>query len=114
VLCLSLLSQGVEANAKENAEDNYKTYCWQCHGIAGDGKGINIRDMSVQPRDHTDAKHMSSLSDADIFKVIKDGGQAVTKSILMPPWAGSFTDEEIRDLVHYLRSLCRCQHGASR
>ena len=99
--------------AKESAADNYRTYCWQCHGSAGNGKGINIRDMSVQPRDHTDSKTMSALSDDDIFKAIKEGGQAVNKSVLMPPWGNTFPDEEIRDLVQYLRGLCHCQYGTS-
>jgi cytochrome c oxidase cbb3-type subunit 3 len=101
------------AVAKERAEDNYRTYCTQCHGIKGNGMGINIRDMSVQPRDHTDAKTMMALSDEDIFKAVKEGGQSVNKSVLMPPWRDTFTDEEIRDLVQYLRSLCHCQYGTT-
>jgi cytochrome c oxidase cbb3-type subunit 3 len=77
----------------------------------GDGKGVNIRDMSVQPRDHTDAKDMSTRSDEELFKAIKEGGQAISKSVLMPPWSGTFTDEEINDLVKYLRTLCNCRYG---
>lgn len=97
--------------AKERAEDNYRTYCVQCHGMQGNGKGINIRDMSVLPRDHTDAKEMSTRSDDDIFKVIKEGGVAINKSVLMPAWADVMTDEEIRDLVQHLRKLCNCNYG---
>ena len=99
------------AFSKENAEDNYKTYCTQCHGVQGNGKGINIRDMSVQPRDHTDAKAMSARSDQDLAKVIKEGGVAINKSVLMPPWGDVFSDEEINDLVQYLRKLCNCGYG---
>jgi len=99
--------------AAEKAEDNYKTYCWQCHGMSGLGSGINVRDMSVQPRDHTDGKEMSSRSDDELFEAIKEGGQAVSKSVLMPHWDGVFSDEEIHSLVKYLRELCQCQHGNS-
>ena len=99
------------AFGKESAEDNYKTYCTQCHGVHGNGKGINIRDMSVQPRDHTDAVAMAARSDEDIFKVIKEGGVAINKSVLMPPWDDVFSDEEMHDLVRYLRTLCHCEHG---
>lgn len=94
----------------EPASDNYKTYCMQCHGIGGNGMGLNIQDMSVQPRDHTDAKSMGGRTDAEIFKVIKEGGLAINKSALMPPWADTFTDNEIHDLVKYLRKLCNCKH----
>jgi cytochrome c oxidase cbb3-type subunit 3 len=99
------------AFAKERAEDNYKTYCTQCHGSQGNGKGINIRDMSVQPRDHTDAKAMSARSDQDLIKVIKEGGASINKSVLMPPWGDVFSDEEVNDLVQYLRTLCKCSYG---
>jgi|NGEPerStandDraft_6_1074524.scaffolds.fasta_scaffold04919_2 cytochrome c oxidase cbb3-type subunit 3 len=101
------------AMGKESARDNYHTYCTQCHGKDGNGKGINIRDMSVQPRDHTDAKAMSGRSDDAIFKVIKEGGPSIDKSVLMPPWGDTFSDEEIRELVAYLRQLCKCSYGAT-
>jgi len=99
------------ALAGEAAERNYNTYCIQCHGMAGNGAGLNVRDMSVQPRDHTDAKSMEARSDAELFKVVKEGGLAINKSVLMPPWGDTFTDDEIKDLVKYLRVLCKCKHG---
>jgi len=112
LLCCALsLIWSVSALSKETAEDNYRTYCVQCHGLKGTGKGVNIRDMSVQPRDHTDAKEMSSRSDEDIFKVIKEGGVSINKSVLMPPWSDVLTDEEIKDLVQHLRKLCTCSYG---
>lgn len=112
-LCVAglLLAWSIAVPAAEKAADNYRTYCTQCHGVHGNGKGINVRDMSVQPRDHTDAKEMSARSDDDIYKVIRDGGVAINKSVLMPPWGDIFSDEEIHDLVAYLRELCRCSYG---
>lgn len=106
-----VLMIGSVAHAKERAEDNYKTYCTQCHGSQGNGKGINVRDMSVQPRDHTDATAMAARSDQDLAKVIKEGGLSINKSVLMPPWGDVLSDEEVDDLVHYLRKLCKCSHG---
>lgn len=109
--CSAALLWAAAAPAKEKPEDNYRTYCVQCHGLQGTGKGINVRDMSVQPRDHTDAKAMSVRSDDDIYKVIKEGGVAIDKSVLMPPWGDVFSDEEIKDLVAHLRKLCQCTYG---
>ena len=91
-----------------SAEDNYKAYCWQCHGMQANGMGLNIRDMSVQPRDHTDKKSMSGRSDEELFKVIKEGGLAIDKSLLMPPWGDILNDGEIKDMVNYLRKRCGC------
>jgi len=94
----------------ESAKDNYRTYCMQCHGMNGDGLGVNIQDMSVQPRDHGDKKTMSTRTDDELFKAIKGGGLAISKSSLMPPWADTFTDSEIHDLVKHLRKLCKCEY----
>ncbi len=102
----------VPAQAKETAADNYRTYCVQCHGMDGNGKGVNIRDMSVQPRDHTDAKAMSARSDDMLAKVIKEGGPSIDKSVLMPPWGDTLSDEEIKDMVQHLRMLCKCKSGS--
>jgi cytochrome c oxidase cbb3-type subunit III len=100
------------AQAQETGAALYKTYCAQCHGIRGDGMGINLRDMSVQPRDHTDAVWMSGRSDADLFKAVKEGGLALSKSVLMPPWEGVIDDDGIQRLVEYMRELCECTHGS--
>ena len=100
------------AHGAESGKDLYRTYCWQCHGSQGTGKGINAGDnMSVAPRDHTDAKYMSGRNDADLFKAIKEGGPAVNKAVLMPPWGGVLNDDEIHTLVRYLRKLCGCRYG---
>jgi cytochrome c oxidase cbb3-type subunit 3 len=110
-MAVAVLALVPAAQAKESAADNYRIYCSQCHGSAGDGKGVNVRDMSVQPRDHTDAKAMSARSDEQLFKVVKEGGLAIDKSVIMPPWGDTFSDEEIRDLVQHMRGLCKCQYG---
>jgi len=77
--------------------------------MQGDGMGLNVRDMSVQPRDHTSKKAMGGRSDEDLFNVIKDGGLALDKSVLMPPWADTLSDKEIHELVNYLVKLCKCR-----
>lgn len=111
ILLLLLAVSSVQAQGKETPADNYKAYCIQCHGSGGTGKGVNARDMSVVPRDHTDAKSMSGRSDETLFKAIKEGGTAINKSILMPSWSATLSDEEIEDLVQYLRMLCKCKFG---
>ncbi|MBI5918647.1 MAG: cytochrome c [Nitrosomonadales bacterium] len=109
---LALIFAASPLQAQELAADNYRAYCVQCHGMEGNGKGVNIRDMAVQPRDHTDAKSMSGRSDEALFKVIKEGGPAIDKSVLMPPWGDTLSDEEIRDMVLHLRTLCKCKFGS--
>ncbi|WDE12892.1 c-type cytochrome [Thalassomonas haliotis] len=84
----------------------YQAYCTQCHGVNGDGWGVNAATMDVLPKDHTETKEMITRTDEDIFKAIKEGGKAVSKSNLMPNWDANMTDEEIHDLVAYVRTIC--------
>ena len=92
----------------KQVEQRYNTYCAQCHGVKRNGKGVNSRTMSVQPRDHTDAKGMGAIPDNEVFKVIKEGGLSVNKSVLMPAWGSVMSDDEIRELAQYLRQVCNC------
>lgn len=99
------------------AKENYQWYCSQCHGD-GSGNGVNAKpsasgfkqpDMSVSPRNHKSPTDMNKLSDNDLFTAIKDGGLSVSKSALMPPFGKTMTEAEIKDLVKYLRKLCKCK-----
>lgn len=87
----------------------YEIYCTQCHGMDGTGGGINVRDMSVQPRDHTDPEEMGARTDEELAKAIRQGGTAVDKSVLMPAWDKNLNDRQVANLVAYLRRLCCAQ-----
>jgi cytochrome c oxidase cbb3-type subunit III len=89
------------------AEHNYNTYCVQCHGVNRDGNGINSKVMAVKPRDHTDTKAMGDTPDETLFKAIKDGGLAVSKSVLMPNWSSVMDDDQIKEMVAYLRYVSK-------
>ena len=80
----------------EEAYLNYKSYCMQCHGMYGEGDGVNVPAMNVQPRDHSDNRSMMSRTTTDIYKAIKFGGPAVGKSVKMPAWGDTFTEEELQ------------------
>lgn len=85
----------------------YNTYCVQCHGVNRDGNGVNSPAMAVKPRDHTDTKGMGDTPDDVLFKAIKGGGLAVGKSVLMPRWEDVISDDEIKELVAYLRFVSK-------
>jgi cytochrome c oxidase cbb3-type subunit 3 len=100
---------GAEDDARFKASAHlYDTYCTQCHGIERNGKGVNTVALSVQPRDHSDTKGMISIPPEEMAKAIREGGAAVNKSPLMPPWGSVFTEAQIADMVAYLRHVCRC------
>ena len=88
----------------------FRFYCAQCHGLEGKGDGPNVtEDFATDPRDFSNAEEMQKLSDADIKNVVLDGGAALSKSELMPPWSKTLTEEEVDTLVKHLRKFCNCQ-----
>ncbi len=101
---------GPTGSRAESAQENYRLYCAQCHGVQGNGQGINqtTDGLGVSPRDHTNAMEMSKLSDRELRLAIAEGGDAVQKSELMPTWGKTLSAEEIDDLVVFLRKLCKC------
>jgi len=101
-----MLAPYSHAQNNDAGETLYKLYCTQCHGINGDGKGVNAAQMSVQPRSHIDREEMMARSNDELFKVIEQGGKSIDKSNLMPAWGDNFSDDEITALVAHLRSLC--------
>jgi mono/diheme cytochrome c family protein len=104
LICAWLLASAAWADV--DAARLYRNYCVPCHGIQGDGRGINAPHMSVVPRDHTNTAEMRSRSDADLYRVIAEGGISMNQSNLMPAWGGLLSDEEIHGLVRHLRTLC--------
>lgn len=105
------VNYGAAARSAENAQNNYRHYCVQCHGSLGTGQGVNhtAGALSVEPRNHTDPAKMSQLNDKDIRLAITEGGTAVYKSSLMPGFGNTLSESEIDELVIYLRELCACK-----
>jgi mono/diheme cytochrome c family protein len=103
------LSAGGSAQAADTKQV-FDFYCAQCHGVKGDGKGVNVgKDFATDPRNFTDATDMAKRSDEDIRGVIKDGGPSISKSPLMPPWGATLTAAEVDDLLAYIRTMCKCK-----
>jgi len=100
------------AGTAQAADDKqlYEFYCAQCHGLSGKGDGPNVtQDFKTDPRNFTSVADMEKLSDADIKNVITDGGAAVSKSELMPPWGKTISAADIDKLVAYVRKFCNCK-----
>jgi len=98
------------SKAVATAEQNYRFYCAQCHGLKGRGDGPNaVPSQPVDPRNHTSAREMSKLTDSEIIDAITEGGAATSKSTLMPPFGKTLTKAEIISLKDYIRRLCKCR-----
>jgi len=83
----------------------YDANCIGCHGATGKGDGAAAAALNPKPQDHTDGKIMNALSDKYLFDIIKDGGAAMKKAPFMPASNKKLSDQEIWDVVAYIRSL---------
>ena len=76
-------------------------YCALCHGMNADGQGRAARMYNPKPAN----LRKSAMSDAYKELIIRKGGNAAGRSSFMPPWGEELTDEQITDVVRYLRSI---------
>lgn len=86
----------------------FAQYCSACHGLTGQGNGPLARSslgLKVKPRSFTDKAMMSRLTERDIYNAIKQGGPAVGRSAWMPGWGDALKEQELGDLVAYIRAL---------
>jgi cytochrome c553 len=91
----------------DSAEDNFSTYCTRCHGETGRGNGPSVHTLKNKPQDFTNCAQMQKLSDQTMFQAIKGGGSSVGLSDDMPNWSIDLTDDEIHDLVAFVRAFCK-------
>ncbi|MBI2821859.1 MAG: cytochrome c [Acidobacteria bacterium] len=101
---LSTRAAGKPGNAQAGMEI-HKKQCLRCHGEQGKGDGPGSKTLKVKPADWTDAARMSGVSDNEMLQVIKEGGEAAGKSRLMPAFGAKLKDQEIADVVAFIRSL---------
>ena len=97
---------GTAGDAAAGAE-LYAIFCASCHGAAGDAQTPIAQALVPPPARHDDGAYMNPLTDGHLFKVIKEGGFAVGKAPTMPPWGGSLSDAQIRDVIAFVRTLAK-------
>jgi hypothetical protein len=73
--------------------------CPICHGHQGGGDGLMADGLKPKPRNFTDFKVMSRLSDMTMFESIKNG----VPDSAMPSW--DLTDEQIFDVISYIKTF---------
>ena len=88
-------------------KQTYAVLCASCHGNTGKGDGPAAAALPTKPRSLSDADYMNTLTDQHLFKVIKEGGTSVGKSPLMPGWGGQLDDQQIYNVVAYVRKLSK-------
>jgi mono/diheme cytochrome c family protein len=96
----------------------YQLNCLTCHGPDGKGHGPASAALDPKPRDFTtdrfyiDANANNKTGeDVDLARVVREGPGAFGGSSVMPGWKSSFSEQEVRDVIAYVRQFSRGSQG---
>ena len=99
---------GIQANPIATSEESvtagrtiYGRFCRSCHGQRADGRGMAAPPGS-RPANLIDAEWDYGSSDAEIFKVLKEG---IPPKYDMDAWEGRISDDDMWNVINYLRDL---------
>ncbi len=79
----------------------YQANCVTCHGANGGGDGPTAAGLNPRPSDFSLHMPPGKHTDGQVFLWIKDGFPGTA----MPAWGARLSDEQIWQLVNYLRTF---------
>jgi len=87
--------------------DIYNTFCSVCHGAKGDGQGPAAKNLvGVRPRDFTSKDFIVEGREEEVRRTIFEGAaKAYHGSPYMPEWKTALSQQQILDVVEYLKSF---------
>jgi len=98
-----VINAAVPAAHAQDAAQLYEKSCKNCHGPSGKGDGAAAKMLKPPPADLGTV--LKGKADADIAKIIKEGGKALGKSPLMPAFGTKLSDDQINSLVQLLKGF---------
>ena len=96
LMVMAVLALGAAGSRTDDVAALYKAKCAVCHGA--DGKGDTPAGKKLGTKDFH-SPDVAKMSDAELFEITKKGKDK------MPGYDGKITDDQIKELVQYVRSL---------
>lgn len=98
------IALGYREKVGEEVNDKY---CRACHDPESTPERVSNLDNLTPPLPHqfTDGNALNNMSDADLLKVIADGGPALGKSPQTPAYRSTLTQAQIKAVVAYIRVI---------
>ena len=88
-----------------DTQEIYDQMCAGCHGYSGDGGEGHRGGFSPHVGTLADKEYMAQVPDEYLVLIIKKGGAFMGKIVTMPAWEKRLSDEQIRDIVAYIRTF---------
>jgi len=89
------------ADAAKEGQEHFGHHCGICHGLDGQGTGVPFANKMQPPVADLAAKDVQDYADGQLKWIIENG---VSPSG-MPGWKGILDDNEMWNVVHYIRHL---------
>lgn len=96
ITALIMMSLTTAVRAQDSPDALYKAKCQVCHGT--DGKGDTAVGKKLGAKDFH-SPEVAKMSDAELFEITKKGKDK------MPPYDKKLTDDQIKQLIKYIRGL---------
>jgi mono/diheme cytochrome c family protein len=107
VACAALWGFSLSAQAPDSGAVLYAAWCARCHGADAQGVPAASTRLEVPPADLASCA-VSSAEPEDLWvDIVARGGAAFGLSLDMPAYGDAATEEQMRMVVRYVRSLCR-------
>jgi len=94
-----------DAAAIEAGQTIYSANCASCHGENGGGDGPAAAALDPKPTAFSDADIMATMTDSYLYWRISEGGIAPPFNSQMPPWKDALSEEQIWQVITYIRTL---------
>ncbi|MFI5305144.1 MAG: c-type cytochrome [Nitrospiria bacterium] len=102
-------STSSEGKSLKRGKKVYERYCYGCHGLKGDGRGIYSVGLNPKPRDFTKGIYKwtsgpsgSLPTDLDLLNTISEGVHGTA----MPPWF-AVRKSDLRAVINYVKSFSK-------
>ena len=80
-------------------------HCVWCHADSTPAGPSNRSNVTPEPQLLNDSAVLSKESDSTLRGIIAKGGSGVGKSAMMPPYGATLSQDEIDDVIAYIRVI---------
>jgi mono/diheme cytochrome c family protein len=103
---ISTDATGASGRETQRGKAIYEQRCVTCHGPYGKGDGPDAPFLSPRPASLISAG-TSAKSDGELLEIIAKGKPRTA----MPGWKDTLTEDELQDVLAYIRSLIHFQQS---
>ncbi len=105
VTAASLFLSAAAAGYSADAPATWAANCAACHGA--DGAGHTKAGKMLGAKDLNDGAYQKTFTDDEAFAALKSGFQDPTGKTKMKPFADKLSDDDIKTVIAYVRTLAK-------